>query len=215
MGFRGMASFNLALLTKQGWRITTSSDQLLSKILKARYFPSSSFHCSELGERPSWTCMSIILTEKHLEEGIRQRVGNGANTSIWGDAWLMSEGTEKIITTRPMHSSYPNIVSGLIHWEQGSWAIDRINQFLWPCDIDCVIQVPIGTSDSVDCSYCFFSKMGKFTLWSAYYHILSQESNLQAFSSGSSFILSSGEWKWLWGFQLPPQNPNVHVPSMQ
>lgn len=114
MGFGDMASFNLALLTKQAWRITTSPDLLLSKILKARYFPSSSFHCAELGERPSWTWRSIILTQQHLElrRGWR-RVGI-AKTSIWRDAWLMSEGTGKIITMRPIYSAYPNTVSDLI-----------------------------------------------------------------------------------------------------
>lgn len=43
MGFLDMASFNLALLTKQACRIITSPDLLLSTILKDRYFPSSLF----------------------------------------------------------------------------------------------------------------------------------------------------------------------------
>lgn len=43
MGFHDLCSFNMALLTKQAWRITTNPDLLLSQVLKARYFPHSSF----------------------------------------------------------------------------------------------------------------------------------------------------------------------------
>lgn len=55
MGFRDIASFNLALLTKQAWRITSNPDLIISKILKARYYPASSFFKAELGDRPSLT----------------------------------------------------------------------------------------------------------------------------------------------------------------
>lgn len=39
MGFRNLESFNNALLAKQAWRLVTSPDILLSRIIKARYFP--------------------------------------------------------------------------------------------------------------------------------------------------------------------------------
>lgn len=55
LGFRDMESFNLALLAKQAWRITTSPELLLSKIIKARYFPNSSFFLADVRDRPSQT----------------------------------------------------------------------------------------------------------------------------------------------------------------
>lgn len=82
MGFRDMASFILALLTKQAWRVHTSPSLLLSWILKARYFASSSFMVVELGERPSWTWRSILLARPHLEAGLGRRIGYGEQTSI-------------------------------------------------------------------------------------------------------------------------------------
>lgn len=131
MGFRDMASFNLALLTKQAWRITTQPELLISQILKARYFPNASFFCAEVGDRPSLTWRRILSARKHLEAGLRKRIGNGSTTSIWGDAWLSSEGTGRIITVRSPSSLFLNTVSNLIDWENGYWAVDRISRIDW------------------------------------------------------------------------------------
>lgn len=164
MVFWDMESFNLVLLTKQAWRITTRPDLLMSQVFKARYFPDTPFSWTELGDRPSLTWRSILSTRSHLEAGTSKRIGNGLNTSIWADVWLTSEGTGRIITTRSSSSSFPNTVPDLIDWEQGSWSIELLEQHLWPCDIQRVLQVPIGTPASEDGSYWELTKHVRFTV---------------------------------------------------
>ena len=39
LGFRDMHQFNLAMLSRQGWRIVQNPTSLCARILKARYFP--------------------------------------------------------------------------------------------------------------------------------------------------------------------------------
>jgi hypothetical protein len=39
MGFKNLSAFNLAMLGKQGWRILTNPELLISKLYKAKYFP--------------------------------------------------------------------------------------------------------------------------------------------------------------------------------
>ena len=42
LGFRDLQDFNMALLGKQLWRIHTRPDLLMSRIMKAKYFPGKS-----------------------------------------------------------------------------------------------------------------------------------------------------------------------------
>ena len=43
MGFRDLHTFNLAMLSKQAWRLTQDTNSLFYKVNKARYFPNCSF----------------------------------------------------------------------------------------------------------------------------------------------------------------------------
>lgn len=43
LGFKDLKVFNLALLAKQGWRFIQNPSSLLHKVLKAKYFGSTSF----------------------------------------------------------------------------------------------------------------------------------------------------------------------------
>ncbi|CAL2238950.1 unnamed protein product [Prunus armeniaca] len=43
LGFRNLHAFNLALLAKQGWRLLQNLDSLITRVLKAKYFPNHSF----------------------------------------------------------------------------------------------------------------------------------------------------------------------------
>lgn len=81
--------------------------------------------------------------------------------------------------------------------------MERLSHFLWPCDIARVLQLPHGPPEAKDCSYWFRSKNGRFTVRSCYYQILSRVSVADSSSSGHSLTLSSKEWRWLWGLQLP------------
>jgi hypothetical protein len=59
MGFRDLGCFNKALLAKQGWRLWKEPDSLVSKIMKAKYYPNGSFLESHLGNKPSFAWRSI------------------------------------------------------------------------------------------------------------------------------------------------------------
>lgn len=63
-----------------------------------------------LGDRLSATWRSILRARDFLEMGIRVRIGNGQDTSIWSDAWLRSAGSGRILTTCSMSSIFPEKV---------------------------------------------------------------------------------------------------------
>jgi hypothetical protein len=60
MGFKDLSTFNLEMLGKQGWKFQTKSQLLVSRILKARYFPNNSYLMAKLGHNPSYVWRSIL-----------------------------------------------------------------------------------------------------------------------------------------------------------
>ena len=93
MGFCDLATFNQAMLAKQGWRVIQSPSSLMSRILKFQYFTSSHFLEASLGSSPSCIWTSIIRGRETLNLGLRWRIGSGEKEnffrSLAPSAWLL------------------------------------------------------------------------------------------------------------------------------
>lgn len=61
LDFRDLGSFNLALLCKQGWRITKNPLSLLLRVMQAKYYPLENFSSASLIHRPSHVWIGLIL----------------------------------------------------------------------------------------------------------------------------------------------------------
>lgn len=75
MGFRDFRSFNLAMLGKQGWRLISNTQSLVTKLYKASYFANSDFLKSELGHNPSLIWRSIWEARSLVADGIKWEIG--------------------------------------------------------------------------------------------------------------------------------------------
>ncbi|KAL0443841.1 UNVERIFIED_CONTAM: putative mitochondrial protein [Sesamum latifolium] len=80
LGFKEMKAFNQVMLAKQGWRLITRPNALLSQILKAKYFHESSFLEASMGSRPSLTWRSLMEARDLLQQGCRRRIGSNEFT---------------------------------------------------------------------------------------------------------------------------------------
>ncbi|XP_019087263.1 PREDICTED: uncharacterized protein LOC109127207 [Camelina sativa] len=88
LGFKDLHTFNGALLAKQAWRILMNPNSLLARIYKGMYYPRTTFMKSTAGHYASYGWKSIQEGKALLSQGLRVRLGNGRNTSIWDDPWL-------------------------------------------------------------------------------------------------------------------------------
>jgi hypothetical protein len=88
MGFKNLTAFNLALLGKQGWRIMSNPDILISQLYKAKYFPDCEFFDSKVGHNPSFVWRSICNSKFLLRAGSRWRIGSGNNIPLINENWL-------------------------------------------------------------------------------------------------------------------------------
>lgn len=60
LGFHDLRAFNIALLSKQFWRLMTCPDSLMARIFQAKYYRNSTFFDWTKGARPSSTWTSIL-----------------------------------------------------------------------------------------------------------------------------------------------------------
>lgn len=74
------------------------------------------------------------------------RIGNGLDTSIWVDNWLLDPASGKVITVRQSHTVFPDKVADLIDWGTHNWNYDTF----WPVEVHQILQVPIGSPDTQD-----------------------------------------------------------------
>lgn len=98
MGFKNLKLGNLALLAKQDWWLQVGHESLVYQVLKAKYFLRSDFINASIGHNPSYTWCSIMAAQHLVKEGLRWRIGNGANIRVWEDRWLPVPSTYKVIS---------------------------------------------------------------------------------------------------------------------
>lgn len=91
LGFRDIGMFNQALLCKYACRIWDQPNALLSRILKSRYFKNRSMLDSGPGTRPSYAWRSILFGKDLLKNGLLKQIGNGLDTSVWFENWILDE----------------------------------------------------------------------------------------------------------------------------
>ena len=144
LGFRDLHLFNLAMLSRQAWRLITIPDTLCAQVLKARYFSRSDIlHCVPR-TRISYTWRSILRGAELLKDGLIWRIGNGENVKIWEDPWLPRGTTRKPVT--PRRSCLLTRVSELIDPTTSEWDEKLICDIFWPEDAAEILRIPINVN---------------------------------------------------------------------
>lgn len=110
LGFRDMEGFNIALLARQGWRIIQEPGSLLARLLRARYYPSSTFLNARVGHCPSYTWRSLLRGRDILERGSVWMVGNGSCIDLEHDNWIPKFPGVKPTTSTNLASEAPVLV---------------------------------------------------------------------------------------------------------
>ena len=149
LGFKNLKLFNLALLAKQGWRLQVGHESLMYKVLKARYFPKNDFINASIGNNPSYTWHSIMAAQNLIKEGIRWRIGNGANIRVWMDKWLPVPSTYKVTSPRLfMHED--TRVQELIDISTVSWKSSIVDTLFLPHEAKVIKGIPLSSRFPAD-----------------------------------------------------------------
>ena len=88
IGFKRLHLFNVAMFGKQGWRLLTNPNALVTHFFKARYFPTSYFAEAPLGSNPNFVWRSILIAQPTILRGGRIQIRGGQQTIIGNAHWL-------------------------------------------------------------------------------------------------------------------------------
>lgn len=170
LGFRDLEIFNLALLSRQAWRLLHHPESLSARILKAVCYSGCSLLEAELGSPPSQIWRAVLDGRDILSHGIIRRIGTGETTKIWTDNWLPRRDFMRPLTS--MVAESPVLVSALVDASSSSWREDVVKTVFIPIDAEEILKIPLCTRRIDD--FCAWSKdsRGVFLVRSAYRMIL-------------------------------------------
>ncbi|KAL0315341.1 UNVERIFIED_CONTAM: hypothetical protein Sradi_5412300 [Sesamum radiatum] len=138
LGFRDLQAFNLGMLAKPVWRILSFPDRLLSKVLRAKYFPDGKVLSATCGRNPSFTWRSMHATIGIVRGGFRWRICSRRSVQVWQDPWLPRPYSFRVLSTPTANSLHLRVCdlvdatsrSGTTQWCGPCLAEMRRNPFL-------------------------------------------------------------------------------------
>jgi hypothetical protein len=70
LGFRDIHAFNIAMLSKQVWRLIQNPDSLCARLLRAKYYPDGNIFEAKPTDGISYTWRSLLHGVELVKEGI-------------------------------------------------------------------------------------------------------------------------------------------------
>lgn len=159
-----MHSFNLAMLTKQVWRLLCDPDSLCARVLRAKYYPDGRLLRARLKSGSPFTWQSIMAGVDCFKKGCIWRMGDGSQIDIREDSWIPASQNLNIQT--PRGNNIVTRVEELINPINGTWDEDLIRDIFWEVDVHRILQIPL-TSGREDLVAWHYTKYAQFTVRSA------------------------------------------------
>ncbi|XP_021714646.1 uncharacterized protein LOC110682599 [Chenopodium quinoa] len=137
VGFRDLGVFNQALLGKQIWRLATNEGSLVSRVLKAKYYPNTSIFEAALGPVSSYSWQRLWSSKALKAEGEFETVAEliDDDACCWDLAKLerfFNEQDRQAILAIPISERMPNDALTWVEiWKTKT--TPKVSQFLWRC----------------------------------------------------------------------------------
>ncbi|KAG6639514.1 hypothetical protein CIPAW_10G106100 [Carya illinoinensis] len=203
MGFRDLECFNMAMLSKQCWRILQEPDSLAAKVLKAKYFQNSSFMSAKLGSKPSFLWRSFMAARQVVKAGTCWRIGNGKEVQIWQERWL-GHPVPKKVTSPVALLDNKAMVSELIDQSSAQWKETLVREVFEEREADLILQTPLSSMNARDRVSWQGTKDGRFSVRSAYHMEKAREQEEKGQASCSNSLRQV--WKQLWKLRVQPSD---------
>jgi hypothetical protein len=81
-------------------------------------------------------------------------------------------------------------------YEDGTWKTNVVQQLFNPRDVAEILKIPLHMTDNVDAPMWRLSRNGKFSVKSAYFHLMEEIID-------NNHLKEEGNWKRLWQIKVP------------
>ncbi|KAJ1265829.1 hypothetical protein BS78_08G104300 [Paspalum vaginatum] len=130
LGIKNIATVNKSLVIHSAWMVAANEDPLLSKVLKSKYCPHTSFWKAPLTGSRSVFWSSVQAVKHHIHDNSLYQIHEG-KINIWSDPWCsiwdsIHPHLNMDTNIRPL----PNQVQDLWHQNIKIWNIDLVNQIV-------------------------------------------------------------------------------------
>lgn len=142
LGFINLKKFNISMLEKQGWRLLNNENQLVTSIIKARYFLKCDFLDAKLGANTSFMWRSILAVQESIRQGCRKRIGNGQDTFAWKVAWLPCKDNGYLTTNMPQELENISVRS-LMEKNARNWDHELLQDIFNARDRELILKIPL------------------------------------------------------------------------
>lgn len=205
LGFRNLNTFNQALLAKQGWRLLKYPNSVVARVLKAKYFPNTSFMEASSPSGMSYSWRSIITGREVLAKGLRYQIGDGRCVSIWNDPWIPLPHSFKPFSL-PLEGTEMWNVEDIIDPESRTWNATMVENLFTKMEADLILSIPLSHRPSEDKLVWHHDRKGSFNVKSCYHLARTiQRHHTQATSSANARDGRSNLWNKIWKARIPPK----------
>ncbi|GER37118.1 RNA-directed DNA polymerase (reversetranscriptase)-related family protein [Striga asiatica] len=171
LGFHDILLFNEALILKQIWRVATKPNLLVSKVLKGKYFPSTSILKAGTPQNASWMWRNWMkVLDKH-KAAFKVNIRNGRNTTIWNDPWIPRHPTG-FPTPQGATACNFNWVEELMSNEGRSWDEDKLKALFNAEDVERMKSINSLNPSMNDKWSCTYDKKGILTVATTYSYLI-------------------------------------------
>jgi ribonuclease HI len=202
MGFRDLYAFNLAMLSKQVWRLINNPGSLCAQVLRAKYYPDGNILKAGPKKGSSYTWQSIVAGLQTFRRGHILRVGSGTTINIWEDHWIPNSYTRKVLSSKGQ--SLLRTVDELISPVTGTWDEELIRENLLQIDAERILKIPLSEHLTDDFVAWHNTKSHSFTVRSAYYTEWNHQfGNRMRRPDGQGNTSCNPVWEKVWKLEVP------------
>ncbi|KAL0016011.1 hypothetical protein SO802_003080 [Lithocarpus litseifolius] len=188
-GLKKFKYMNQAMLNKHYWRLCQNPNSLFAKIVKAKYFPTSSIQEDRAKPHHSWVWRNIIKAEHPFMREGKWIVGNGYNIPLNHKDWFSHSNLSVYQPHLPTGT-----VGDLIDHDNRTWKANLVRSLYPFHQASTILQIPISKKNSIQDKLCLkFSNNGEYQVYKAY-DILSRKNASQS----RFFQAHSGWWRSFW-----------------